>query len=204
MKLSHGLWSEYFCGPSVRGLCLGYIYPKSCYLGNGKRLTKLSPLGILWIKCHQHNGSEENEIKNMVRIYRTMMIQDALVCPDASENNLLPMDIAYDVHLCKHNTQLSSGLYPEEVWTSSKSSLSNLQIDNPWGCPAYVLEPRLQDGNKFPKWMPRYSRYQYLGPSPLHDSTVGLVRNLQTYNIIQQFHLVFDDYFETVNTGEDQ
>ena len=42
------------------------------------------------------------------------------------------------------------------------------------------------------------------GSLPLHASTVGLVRNLQNGNINPQFHLVFDDYFETMHTIEDQ
>ena len=60
------------------------------------------------------------------------------------------------------------------------------------------------DGNKFPKLMKRSRRTQYLVDSPLYANTVGLVSNLQTGNIIPQFHLVFDDYFETVHAGEGQ
>ena len=33
---------------------------------------------------------------------------------------------------------------------------------------------------------------------------MGLVRKLHTGNTIPNFNLVFDDYFETVHTGEDQ
>ena len=73
-----------------------------------------------------------------------------------------------------------------------------------WGCPVYVLAPKLKDGQKIPKWEPRSRRGQYVGNSPLHASTVGLVRNLQTGTITPQFHLVFDDYFETVHSHEDQ
>ena len=39
---------------------------------------------------------------------------------------------------------------------------------------------------------------------PLHASTVELVRNLQTGNIVPKFHLSFYDYFETVHAREDQ
>ena len=41
-----------------------------------------------------------------------------------------------------------------------------------------------------------------MGNSPLHASTVGLVRNLRTGNLSPQFHLVYDDYFETVHSDE--
>ena len=44
----------------------------------------------------------------------------------------------------------------------------------------------------------------YVGYSPLHSSTVGLVRNLKTGNISPQFHLVFDDWFETVHSSPNE
>jgi hypothetical protein len=51
----------------------------------------------------------------------------------------------------------------------------------------YVLQPRLQDGGKVPKWEPRSRQGQYMGSSPLHASTVGLIRNLRTNHISPQF-----------------
>ena len=55
-----------------------------------------------------------------------------------------------------------------------------------------------------PKFIPRSGRAQYLVDSTLYYSTVGLVINLKTGNISPQLHLVFDDYFETLNAGEYQ
>ena len=40
-----------------------------------------------------------------------------------------------------------------------------------------------------------------MGSSPLHASTVGLVRNLRTNHISPQFHVVYDDLFETVHAS---
>ena len=59
----------------------------------------------------------------------------------------------------------------------------------------------MQDGYKVPKWEPQSRQAQYMGFSTLHASTVGLVRNLKTGNISPQFHLVFDDWFETVHAS---
>ena len=39
---------------------------------------------------------------------------------------------------------------------------------------------------------------QFLGFSRLHSSTVALVRNLHTGHVSPQYHVVFDDKFETV------
>lgn len=37
-----------------------------------------------------------------------------------------------------------------------------------------------------------------MGTSPVHASTAGLARNLVTGSITPQFHMVYDDNFETV------
>jgi hypothetical protein len=39
--------------------------------------------------------------------------------------------------------------------------------------------------------------------SPLHASTVGLIRNLRTNHISPQFHVIYDGMFETVHSGEE-
>ena len=125
-----------------------------------------------------HNGVSDNAIKNVVRISRTMIIHAALRWPDFSEEILWPMDIDHAVHLHNYTHHISSGMSPEEIWTRYKSSHGELKNVHPWGCPAYVLETRLQDGKKFPKWMIRSRRAQYLRASPLYANTMGLVRNL--------------------------
>ena len=51
---------------------------------------------------------------------------------------------------------------------------------------------------------PRSREAQFVGYNPLHASTVSLVRNLKTGIISPQFHVVYDDYFETVHTSPDK
>ena len=41
-----------------------------------------------------------------------------------------------------------------------------------------------------------------MGASPLHASTVGLIRNLHTHRISPQFHCVYDNGFHTVHSAE--
>ena len=57
---------------------------------------------------------------------------------------------------------------------------------------------------KIPKWEPCSRGAQFVGFSPLHSSMVGLVRNLRTGNISPQFHVVYNDYFETVHLDPNQ
>ena len=138
----------------------------------------------------------------MVRIARTMVIHAALRWPDTSEKILWSMDMAHDVNLNNYTSHISSVMYPEGFWKTPKYSHRELQNDHPWGLPAYVTEPRLQDSKKLPTWMPRSRRDQYLGSSPLHASTMVLIRNLITVNIRPQFHLMFYEYLKTVHAGE--
>ena len=73
-----------------------------------------------------------------------------------------------------------------------------------WGSPVYVLDPKLQDGKKLPKWTPRARRGMNVGFLPLHTSTVTRVLNLETGFISPQYHYVCDDNFSTViNTSVD-
>ena len=66
------------------------------------------------------------------------------------------------------------------------------------GVPVYVLDPRLQDGFKIPKFEPRTRKGICLGLSPLHASCVGMILNPEDNGISPQFHCICDDYFETV------
>ena len=151
------------------------------------------------VGAHHHNGVAENSIKNVVRTSRTMMIHAALRWPEHADKKLWPLALQHAAFLHNHTPREDSGLSPEEIWTGSKSSHSHLMNAKPWGCPVYVLDPRIQDGYKIPKWEPQSRQGQFVGFSPLHASTVGLVRNLRTGNISPQFHLVYDDWFETVH-----
>ena len=55
--------------------------------------------------------------------------------------NMLPYDL------------LPYNLTPMEVWISTNQDVSPLKSEKVWRCPAYVLDPRLQDGKKIPKWV---------------------------------------------------
>ena len=72
-----------------------------------------------------------------------------------------------------------------------------------FGCPAYVLEDDLQDGIKQPKWKPRTKVGVYLGRSKHHANNVSLILNTKTDHISPQYHVVFDDDFQTVPITDD-
>ena len=67
-----------------------------------------------------------------------------------------------------------------------------------FGCPFYVLENALATGKSLPKWEECTWSGNYLGPSPLHAWSVALMSSLTTGLVSPQFHVVFDDHFQTV------
>ena len=97
-----------------------------------------------------------------------------------------------------------NGLTPSDIFTGTKMDNKNLRTEKTWGYPAYVLNPKLQDGKRLPKWSPRTRKGQYLGKSPLHASTIGIIRNLTTGFISPQFHVIHDTEFETVSGGYEE
>ena len=66
------------------------------------------------------------------------------------------------------------------------------------------MDPRIQGDQKIPKLDPQLRRAQYLVTSHLHKKTVCLFRNLSKRRISPQFHLVYDDYFETFYIHSDK
>jgi hypothetical protein len=94
--------------------------------------------------------------------------------------------------------------FPVEIWTRSKSNYSQLMNAHPWGCPVYVLDPRLQYGFKILHWEPCSRRGIFMGISPLYARRVGLILNPNSNLLSPQFNCVYDDYFETIHSHHDQ
>ena len=110
-----------------------------------------------------------------------MIIHMCLHWPDQStETDLWPFALTYASWIWNRLPSVSSGFSPMELFTKSKSDHKDLKRAKVWGSPAYVLDPKLQDGIKLPKWKARAQRGQFLGFSNTHSTTVGLLRNLRT------------------------
>ena len=103
------------------------------------------------------------------------------------------MKMNYDVWIYNRIPGIQSGLSAIKIWSRSifepvSETLSKYHV---WGCPEYVLEPKLQNpGVKIPKWAPRIQRGVNMGFSKMHSTQVGLVLNLLTGSISPQFHVV--------------
>jgi len=78
---------------------------------------------------------------------------------------------------------------------------THLQCLHVWGCPTFVLDQRLQDGKKLPKWSPRSRLGCFMGYSCSHSSSVSLILNMKTGSVTLQYHLVHDNWFSTVSNA---
>ena len=162
--------------------------------GQGQRLSGVG--------AHHQNGTAERAIKTVMTRARTIMLHALLHWPDERDEQLWPLAVDHSIYLW-NNTQKECGQTPNELFSGNKGPETPLINSHVWGCPAYVLDPKLQDGAKLPKWEPRSRRGVFLGVSSDHSSTVGIIRNRTTGYISPQFHVVYDDFFETVAASAD-
>ncbi len=91
-----------------------------------------------------------------------------------------------------------SGFTPLELLTKSKADHRDLLCLHVWGCPAIVLDLKLQNDQKLPKWNKCAYVGQCLGYSDERLSLVANVRHLSIGHVSLQFHVVLDDLFEAV------
>jgi hypothetical protein len=156
------------------------------------------------VGAHHHNGIAERTIQTIMSAARTMMLHAAIHWPDVADPVLWPLAVQHAVFLHNLLPNPSNGLSPYECFTKTKIPTRRYQDLHPWGCPTYVLDSKIADGKKIPRWMPRSKRQVFVGFSPLHASSIPLVLNLETGAITPQFHVMFDDAFSSVSTSEDQ
>ena len=148
-----------------------------------------------------HQNAAERAIQTVVRWARVLIIDAAIHWPDEVDLDLWPMAMTHAVWVWNHLPKQHVGLSPLELFTGVRSDHASLNRLHIWGCPGYVLEPTLQtNGASIPKWKKRSRLGQFLGFSPHHSTKVAMMRNIATGNISPQFHVVFDDKFETVST----
>lgn len=148
---------------------------------------------------HQ-NGRAERSIQTIMYMARTFMVHVSLHWNEYGSDSLAlwPFAVRHAVWLYNRLPNGVTGLSPMEILTGTQSDHRDLLRAHVWGCPVYVLDPKLQDGKKIPKWSRRARQGQFVGFSDEHSSLVANVRHLSTGYVSPQFHIVFDDHFHTV------
>jgi len=153
------------------------------------------------VGAHFQNGVAERALQTVTMWARSAMLHQALHWPSEFSPDLWPFALEHAVHIWNHLPSHHGRLAPIELFTGVKlpeyKAISQARV---WGCPVYVLDPKIQDGKKLPKWRARSRVGMYLGASLDHSSTVGRILNLRTGAISPQYHVVYDELFSSVET----
>lgn len=152
--------------------------------------------------AHHQNAIAERAIRTIMSIARTMMLHAAIHWPEMSDATLWPLAVQYAVFLYNHVPDHTTGLSPTDLFTRTRWPQRKLQDLHVFGCPVYVLDKKIADGNKLPRWKPRSKRCMYVGVSDKHASSVPLVMNPLTRTTTTPWNVVFDDWFATVASVE--
>ena len=143
-------------------------------------------LTLSGVGAHHQNAVAERSIGTVVSMARTMMIHAKLRWPSAVSTKLWPMAMRHAQHLINH-VPSTNNVCPMDLMlktTVPRTALRNFHV---WGAPCFVLDPRLQDGHKIPKFDMRSRRGLNMGWSPKHAATVPLVLNLATGHVSPSF-----------------
>lgn len=150
------------------------------------------------VGAHHQNGVAERSIQTISNMARANMIHANIMWPDKAFTDLWPQAMSYAIWIHNQIPPGGYGFTPDEIWSGIKNPVSNLQRAHVFGCPVYVLDPKLQDGKKIPKWDARARQGIFVGFPPVHSSLVPLILNPRTQHISPQYHVIFDDKFTTV------
>jgi hypothetical protein len=124
--------------------------------------------------CAKHqNGIAECHIKTVACWARANMLHLATHWPQCADSKFLPQATDYIVWVFNRPPSLDSGIAPNELWSGVQAHGTDMSCAHIFGCPIYVLDASLQDGNKIPKWNPPWAcLHLFLGFSNLHSSQV--------------------------------
>jgi hypothetical protein len=153
------------------------------------------------VGAQHQNARAERAIQSIMYMARTFMVHAALhwTSDNAEALSQWSFAVKHAAWLYNRVPRRDAGIAPLEFLTQTKHCTHrDLLRAHVWGCPVFVLDPKLQNDQKIPKWNRRARMGQFLGFSESHSSQVALVRHLITGHVSPQYHVVFDDLFQTV------
>jgi hypothetical protein len=145
------------------------------------------------------NGVAERNIKTVAQWAHANMLHLANSWPQYVDPTYWPQAINYATWVFNNLPNMDSGISPNELWSTVRSSNDIFKQAHVFGCPVYVLDAALQYRKKIPKWSPHACLGLFLGFLEVYSSQVPLVLNVETKKISPQFHVIFNNNFHTVN-----
>jgi hypothetical protein len=149
------------------------------------------------VGSHWQNGVAERAIGSMMQMARTILIHAITQWPGVLSEEFWAFALR---HACNfHNASIDPDIQqsPYHLFTGAPAPW-RLQDFRVFGCPVFVLDKKLQDGDSLPEWKSRCWTGVYVGQSLQHAGSIPLIYNPRTTHVTPQYHLTFDDQFTTV------
>ena len=164
----------------------------------------MQTISFCGVNAHFQNGVAEKRIRDLKDSSRTALIHANRRWPEAVTTNLWPyaLRMANGIHNQTPTRKPSrfsndNDKSPLELFTGSPVA-GNPRHWHTFACPVYILDNAMQAQKKIDAWTERTRIGLYLGQSPNHARSIGLVLNLRTGLTSPQFHVKWDDGFQTV------
>lgn len=156
------------------------------------------------VGAHGQNGMAERYIGIIVANARSMLLNAATHWDGEITTELWTFAVNYAVYTWNHTPREDLDFRcPEEKFSGShmtkNETRKSLKQLHTWGCPVYVLEEEIQNGEKPKRWDSRTRTSIFLGHSSNHSNSVFLILNPDTDRISAQYHCIFDDHFHTLH-----
>ena len=148
------------------------------------------------IGAHHQLGGAEHRVWELTEMACTQLLHAIHNNPKAVNVHLWPYTLCDASYLFSHFPCQGETKWPLKIFSSS-CMCPNLQHLLPFGCPVYVLASQLQNHHKLPRWNSHTHVGVYLGHSPYHAASVGLILSLDTGLVSPQLHCTYDDLFHT-------
>jgi hypothetical protein len=154
-------------------------------------------LSFSGVGAHQQNGRAEKQIRDLQDMARTSLLHANRMWPDTVNVHLWPYALRHANESINLTTFPNAQVTPTEKFSGVNVGPTYKDIHT-LGCPAYVLDSKMQNSMKGGKWTARARLAVYLGKSEQHARSVGLVLSLSTGLVSPQYHVKYDDTSETV------
>jgi len=117
---------------------------------------------------HHQNGVAERYIGTITHLARADVLPSALHWSKEHRLEHWPLAMDHAVWIW-NNLPMSDGMSPTEKFTGQKSgNYNHLCSTHVWGSPCYVLDPKIVEGKKIPKWVPRSRQGEFMGKNMPH------------------------------------
>jgi len=146
---------------------------------------------------HWQNGIAERFIGTITERARTMLLHAMHRWPAMIQETLWPFAIRHAVAFHNASIRKDAKHCPHYLFTGEDPP-AQLQDFRIFGSPTFVLKKELQDGAKLNKWSERSWQGVYIGHSSCHSGSIPLIYNPQTTHISPQYHVIHDEFFQTV------